>query len=335
VITLDGKEAGGQILRSSLSLAAVTKQPFTITNIRGARPNPGLQHQHLAAVKAVQKICNASAKGAVLHSQTLEFIPNEIQPGTYEFNIGTAGSTTLLLQTLIPPLLKADKPSHITAIGGTDTLHALPSMDFQEVFLEYLTMIGIDTACEIMGYGFYPKGQGKITLEVTPAPVLRKLELQKRGKFQEASIISYCSDSLQEKKVAERMVQSCREKLEMQGEVLTDVKYKTTASPGGFINAHMHFENAIISQTCLAEIRKTAEDVGKECAILLSKELSSDSTADHYTADQLMIYFALAGSGFVKVSAITEHMKTNAKVIEQFLPVKFSFDNDILKCEKR
>ncbi|MEK6812910.1 MAG: RNA 3'-terminal phosphate cyclase, partial [Nanoarchaeota archaeon] len=328
MIILDGKEAGGQTLRSALSLSAITQQPFTIKNIRGARPNPGLEAQHLAAVRAMQEICNATVKGSTLHSPTLEFIPNEIQPGTYELDIGTAGSTTLLLQTVIPALIKADKPTRMIALGGTDTLHALPSMDFQEVFLEYLTMIGIDTTCEIASYGFYPKGQGRIILEVIPAPILRKLELKKRGKFQEASISSYCSDALQKKRVAERMAQACKENLKEKGEILTDMKYKATASPGGFVNAHVHFENAIISQTCLAELKKTAEEVGRECAKLLNQELATDSTADHFTADQLMIYFALAGSGFVRVSQVTEHMKTNARVIEEFLPVKFSFDEN-------
>ncbi len=335
MITVDGTNSGGQCLRTALSLSAVTKQHFIIKNIRGARPNPGLQAQHLAAVKAMQKICNASVKGAALKSTELEFIPGEIQPGSYEFNIGTAGSTTLLLQTILPALIKADKPSHITVLGGTDTLHALPSVDFKDVFLEYLDRIGIDTQCEIEQLGFYPKGQGKVTLEITPAPILRKLELVKRGKFQEASITSCCSSELQKNKVAERMAVSCRKELEIQGEILTDIKYKKTASPGGFINAHVHFENAIISQTCLAELKKTAEDVGKGCASLLNKELASDSGADIYAADQLMIYFAIAGSGFVRVSEVTGHMKTNAKVIEEFLPVKFSFDDNILRCEKK
>ena len=334
MITIDGGTAGGQLLRTALSLSAITKQPFKITDIRGRRSNPGLQPQHLTAVQAAREICSAEVKGASLKSNSLEFIPHDLKGGNYTFDIGTAGSTTLLLQTILPVLLKADQPSEVTVLGGTDTKWAVPSMDFKNVFLEYLDKIGIETEFEIEKFGFYPKGGGKVSLKVCPATLLRKLDIMKRGNPEMLNIISYCSNDLKKSEVAERMVKSFKENFNFDKETVADIKYFNTLSTGGFINAHVHFQNCILSQTCLAERGKKAEDVGRECAGLLKKELSSESTADIHTSDQLMIYMAMSGGGYIKIAEVTEHMKTNASVIEKFLPVRFDFSDNSIKCNK-
>ena len=148
------------------------------------------------------------------------------------------------------------------------------------------------------------------------------------------NIISYCSNDLKKAEVAERMVKSFKANFGFDKEIITDTKYFDTLSTGGFINAHIHFNNCIISQTCLAEKGKKSEDVGKECAELLKKEFNSESTADIHTADQLMIYMALSGGGYIKISEVTDHMKTNASVIEKFLPARFDFSDNTIKCNK-
>lgn len=334
MIEIDGSVAGGQMLRTALSLSALTNKPFKIEKIRGKRDSPGLKPQHLAAVKAVKEICSASVKGASLKSLSLEFKPKEIKAGDYKFDIGTAGSTTLLLQTLLPVLLKADEPSKVNVIGGTDTKWAVPSMDFKNVFLEYLNKMTIETEFTIEKYGFYPKGGGKVSLRVYPATLVRRIDLMKRGKPEMLNIISHCSKDLKSKEVAERMIKSFESSFVFEKERMTEKKYFEALSQGGFINAHVHFENSVISQTCLVEKGKKSEEIGKECAEILKKEIKSSSTADIHIADQLMIYMGLSSGGYLKVSEVTDHMKTNASVIERFLDVKFDFSDNTIKCNK-
>ena len=150
MITIDGANAGGQCLRTSLSLSTLTQKPFKIINIRKKRSNSGLQKQHLTAVNAIAKICNAKLKGNELNSTELEFIPSKIIPGNYKFDIGTAGSTTLVLQTLLPALIfDTDKKSNIEIIGGTANPLAPPALNIKEVFLWHLNKLGINVELKI------------------------------------------------------------------------------------------------------------------------------------------------------------------------------------------
>ena len=167
MIKIDGTHYGGQILRTSLSLSMLTQKPFKITNIRGNRDTPGLQNQHLTAVNAAVKICNAKVKGNALNSQELEFIPSKVVSGNYTFDIGTAGSTILVLQTLLPPLLFSKEKSALRIIGGTSNPLAPPALYIKGVFLWFLKNIGATVDVNVEKEGFAPQGGGKILAKIT------------------------------------------------------------------------------------------------------------------------------------------------------------------------
>jgi RNA 3'-terminal phosphate cyclase (ATP) len=183
-VIIDGSEGegGGQVLRSSLSLSMITGRPFKIKNIRSGRKKPGLMRQHLTCVKAAAEICNAKINSAELGSQELFFIPGEVKAGRYHFPIGTAGSTNLVAQTVIPALMLGDAPSKILLEGGTHNVHA-PTFDFlQHSFLPILKKMGVEVKANLHSHGFYPAGGGKVEFEIQPVQKLKALELLERGK---------------------------------------------------------------------------------------------------------------------------------------------------------
>lgn len=327
MITIDGSQGGGQLLRTSLSLSALTKKHFKIINIRGKRENPGLQNQHLTAVNSISKICNAKVIGNELHSKELEFIPDKIIPGNYKFDIGTAGSTTLVMQTIIVPLIFADNKSEIEIIGGTANPLAPPALDVKEVFLSHLKNIGINIDLEIEKEGFYPKGSGKIKLKINPDKIKEFKILKPESNL--VNVFAVCSEELKEKEVCKRMIKGFKLNFPVEYKINNIESYVKTLSIGCYI--HANYKG--IGMSVLGEKTKKSEDIGKECALKLLKEINSDT--DHFTADQLLIYLGIIGNGKIKVSAITEHMKTNIEVIEKFLDVKFNIQDNVIECRKR
>ena len=330
MITLDGSHGGGQLLRTALSLSAVTQQPFTIKNIRGQREEQGLKPQHVTAVHAVQQLCHADVMGAHLGSKELTFIPHQVEGGNFSFDIGTAGSTTLLLQTLLPVCLAEDRSTTITVTGGTDTLWCPPSVHFQQVFLEAVQRIGIAVSLDITKYGFYPKGGGEMSLTIFPFDGFERIHFTERSALERVKVYCLASEHLQQKHVAERMV---REFQSIFPESQAVVKYVTTLSPGCLLHSVVQYQNYAIGEGLLGDVRLRAEHVGKTVA-LKTQTLMRQQGVDVYLGDQLLIYMALAGKGEILVPAVTEHMRTNAAVIEQFLPVKFTFEKHVISCRK-
>src|SRR3990167_5047423 len=183
IIKIDGSfgEGGGQILRTALSLSAITKKPFEIYNIRASRKTPGLSPQHLQAVNATAQICNAEVIGNQLRSTDLKFYPGETQAGTYHFNIGTAGSVALVLQTIFYPLSLANKPSSITIVGGTHVTHS-PCVNYlKQQWLYFLKKIGFDAEIETLKAGFYPRGGGEILVKITQKSPRHPLCIESKG----------------------------------------------------------------------------------------------------------------------------------------------------------
>ena len=183
MIALDGAqgEGGGQILRSALSLSMITGQPFTITDIRAGRAKPGLLRQHLTAVKAATEICRATVEGAELRAQRLIFRPGTVRGGDYRFAIGSAGSSTLVLQTVLPALWFADGPSRVEASGGTDNPSAPPADFIRRVLEPLLAKMGIHQQTTLLRHGFYPAGGGVVATEVSPVALFNTLQLGERG----------------------------------------------------------------------------------------------------------------------------------------------------------
>jgi RNA 3'-phosphate cyclase len=334
MIEIDGSfgEAGGQILRTALSLSAITKKPCHVFNIRSSRPKPGLATQHLTAIKSLAQLCDGELEGDFLDSKEVRFSPGKIHSQNLNIKIDTAGSITLVLQALMPSSLFTVSPIKINFEGGaTDTFFS-PTIDYLKyVFLKILEKIGVKTEINIIKRGYYPEGGAKVEMKIFPLK-LRSLNLTERGALKKILIISGASDSLKEKKVAERQIAGAKEvlgKLKLPIEERTE--YCQTDSPGSQFCLITEFENTLIGTDNLGRLGKRAEDVGKEAALDLLKEERSQSCLDKHLADQILIFMALAsGKSQVTVSEITEHCKTNVWVIEKFLEGKFEIKNNLI-----
>lgn len=334
MLEIDGSygEGGGQIIRTAVALSALTKKAVKMTNIRAKRTPPGLKAQHLTGVKAVAEICNAKLKGAEVGSTEITFEPGEIKGGSFEWDIGTAGSIPLVLQALMPAMLFSKKEFTISIIGGTNVKTSPPIEYFQHIFCEYISKMGGKLSLEIKQHGFYPKGDGRIKLRIQPTE-LHPIEVLERGKLLKTDIWSIASTDLQKAQVAERQVKGFKHEFReaIYGEIHED--YANTSSTGSSIHAHAHFENCKLGAEALGELRKRAEEVGKDCAQKLKKEVEFDSTVDTHMLDQIIPYMAMLGGKF-KFGELTSHAKTNIWVTEQFLPVKFVIKENVISCKK-
>jgi len=326
-LRIDGSygEGGGQVLRTAVSLSAITKRPVEVVGIRTRRKNPGLAAQHLTAVEAISKICNGQLSGAEIGSTRMEFHPSDIKGGRYTFDIGTAGSVTLVLQTLILPAIRADGRCVFEVVGGTDVAWS-PSVQYLlHVFCEFLARMGVEVRIEILRRGFYPKGGGRVRATVEPCPRLKPLDLSDRGEFQRIDIWSVASEYLKSNRVAERQAEAARLKLGMDG-VRMDAHYAPTFNPGSSIHLHAHYSNSKLGAGALGERGVRAEEVGEAAASDLLKEMSSGASVDVNMSDQLLPYMALAGNGSFTTRELSEHARTNMWLIEQFLRVKFKVE---------
>ncbi|MBI4020193.1 MAG: RNA 3'-terminal phosphate cyclase [Candidatus Aenigmarchaeota archaeon] len=326
MIAIDGSygSGGGQIIRTAIGLSALTGKPCRITGIRAGRPNPGLQAQHLESIKAVAQLCNAKVDNLNIRSKEILFSPGNLEHKPLTIDIGTAGAITLVLQSLLIPAVHADKKLCFTIKGGTHVKWS-PSYDFFEnIFCRYLSIMGIEVKPEITGYGFYPRGGGSISVEVNPGKI-RPICLTERGGYLETGLFSIASTDLKPQKVAERQSDSA-------GKVLSTArraqKYVDSLSTGSSVHMDSHYENCILGAGCLGERGMQAEKVGESCALLLKKQADSGACLDEWMADQILPYMALATPSAVSVAAVTDHVRTNIWVIEKFLPVEFSIDEN-------
>ncbi len=332
---IDGSD-GGQILRTSIALAAIKKIPCRIFNIRKSRPKPGLQPQHLVSIQNVAKLCGGFLEGDIIGSDEIKFYPAEISAKDLYIKIETAGSITLCVQSLLPVILFAEKPIKISFEGGGTDVPFSPTIDhFRYVFLKILENMGAKVNLEILKRGYFPAGgaqiEAKILKEVSGVG-LKPLHLINRGKFEKISVISGACKSLSEKKVAERQTAGVREILgKLKLPIEERIEYYDTNSPGSQICLIAEFENTRIGTDNLGKLGQRAEDVGREAALQLLKEQKSEACLDKYLADQILPYLALAsGESQVKVSEITPHLKTNILVIEKFIQGKFEIKNNLI-----
>ena len=343
MIEIDGsqKSGSGTILRLSIALAAITKNPLHITNIRQNRPKPGLKPQHLESVLTAGKLCNAKIQGATLGSRELWFTPQEIKGGNVEALIETAGSIPMLLSATLPICLFAENPVRLhVAKGGTDTIHA-PTINYLRfVFMPALKRMGVDAEITVQKYGYYPKGNGEATLSIKPNRRLNPITLESFGKVKSIKGVSVCT-FLADRQVAERQAKAAQDYL-MQNGYKADIQVVNDQSnpiqKGSSIVLWAETDTGIIfGADAIGELRKMAEAIGKEAAERLILELSAKPMVDVFLADMLIPYMALAqGKSAFMVRMISEHIESNIWLIEKMLNVKFKIEkvNSLYRIEK-
>ncbi len=334
MIEIDGSvlEGGGAILRIASALSAITGKPIHVFNIRKGRKKTGLKTQHLLGIQALSQLYKGTLEGDRLGSEEIKFYPGEIQAKDLHIKIETAGSITLLLQTLILPALFAPKPIKIIfSGGGTDTFFSPTSDYFRFVFLKILEKMGPKIEIEILKRGYYPAGGAEVEVRVFPSK-LKNLNLRERDALKKILVISGASEFLKSRKVAERQIAGVREVLgKLKLPVEEKVEYYKTPCPGSQICLIARFENTVLGTDNLGKLGKRAEDVGKEAALELLKEEKTQACLDKHLADQILPYMALApGKSQVTVSEITSHCKTNIWVIEKFLEGKFEIKENLI-----
>ncbi|MBS1956206.1 MAG: RNA 3'-terminal phosphate cyclase [Cyanobacteria bacterium SZAS-4] len=329
MLTIDGSfgEGGGQILRTSLALSLVTGKPFKLINIRANRTNPGLQQQHLTAVKAAATISDATVEGDSKTSQSLVFEPGKVKPGTYEFDIGTAGSTTLVFQTILPPLMMCKEKSNLTFTGGTHNPHAPPFDYVNETYVRTLEQFGPVVKLELARLGFYPPGGGMFSAVVKPVEKLETVELLRRGKT-----LRRCARSLLvrlSQRIGQKELDYVRNNMPDWGggELRLDVS-DNAVSAGNALTIQFECEYVTETFTAVGTRGLPAEKVAENAVSYARRYTESTAAVGEFLADQILIPFALAGAGSFTADMISSHTETNIDTIKKFLDVDIKVLNE-------
>ena len=328
MITIDGSqgEGGGQILRTSLALSLITGQSLRIERIRAGRSKPGLLRQHLTAVEAATTIGSAEVTGATLGSQTLEFHPKAVTPGNYRFAVGTAGSATLVLQTILPPLLTASGVSTLTLSGGTHNPFAPPFDFLARSFVPQIQRMGPKIELELRQPGFFPAGGGKFHVRIEPVQKLMRFDLLERGEIRQRRARALISKL--PARVAELELGFVRERLGWRDdECVTEVVPKPVG-PGNALLLEIESEHVTGIFTGFGEKGRPAGDVALEATEAAEAWLRAGVPVDEHLADQLLLPMALAGGGSFRTVKPSLHSTTNARIIERFLPVRIHFESE-------
>ena len=330
-VIIDGSEGegGGQVIRSALSLSAITGKPVRVEHVRGKRKKPGLFRQHLTALRAAAEICGARVEGDELKSSEFAFHPGKIKAGQYDFAIGTAGAAILVAQTILPILSFADGPSEVTISGGTHAKWA-PSFDyFNEAFLPQFRKMGGRARAEIDAYGFFPAGGGHIRLFIEPATHPKLLELIERGEKQNEQANALLANL--KRSIGEREIKTLSRLVGLTPEQGT-ITHVDGPGPGNALTLTLPFEHVTEMFIGLGEHGIRAENVAKDVAKQCKDYRISEAAAGEYLADQLLLPMALLGGGVFTATDISQHTRTNMDIIRAFLPVNFTLTQTGRKC---
>jgi len=312
-------EGGGQVLRTSLALAIQTGKAFHITNIRAKRKTRGLRAQHLACVRAAAEICGATVTGDEIGSGEVTFVPGPVQAGEYSFDIGTAGSTTLVLQTVLPPLLGAEGPSTVTITGGTHNPMAPPIEFLGHTFLPELKKMGAEVTLTVERAGFYPAGGGCIKAEISPVSAWEPYELLDGGET--VGLSASVTLSKLPEHIAERELETIQQKLGMEDEAM-HIVLADSDGPGNVVQITAEREHVTELFTGFGAKTVPAEKVAKGVARDYQNYRRNTAPVGEYLADQLLLPLAIGAGGRFRTSKPSQHTRTNAQVIQQFLPTK-------------
>lgn len=328
MMELDGAtgEGGGQILRSALTLSMITGTPFRIKHIRANRAKPGLMRQHLVAVQAAAAVCDAVLRHAEVGSTELSFTPGKIKAGDYSFAIGTAGSCTLVLQTVLLALLYADGPSTVRISGGTHNGMAPPAHFLQRAYCRVLKAMGAAVEIDLVRAGFYPAGGGVMLATVAPCAQLQPISLMEPGArvaaFAEAIFAGIPLN------VATRELEVIGQGMGWGEPQLLVRGLPADQGPGNALMVTLESEHVTEVFTALGEKAVRAETVAKHVLQETRAYIASGAAVGEHLADQLILPMALAGGGRFTTQAVSQHALTNAEVIARFLPVDISFAAD-------
>lgn len=331
-IRLDGSmgEGGGQVLRSALTLAIMTGKELLIERIRAGRRKPGLQAQHLTCVQAATEICGAEVEGAELNSQSLRFSPGPVQAGNYHFKVGTAGSTSLVLQTVFLPLAMAAKRSTVVVEGGTHVSWS-PSFHYLDLhFIPTLWQMGLDMRLTLQQAGFYPRGGGRVRATIEPNhSALKPVHLKERGRMAQVRGLSVIANlpmriaTAQRSRVINRIGHLYPLNDIRTGELLAP-------SPGSYLLLLAEFEHSRCLYDALGEKGKPTHQVADEAIAGLETFLATDAAIDQYLADQILMPLAFAsGPSSFTTCETTLHLLTNRDVLTAFLPVEISIEGEL------
>jgi RNA 3'-terminal phosphate cyclase (ATP) len=323
MIRIDGSfgEGGGQILRTSLSLSLATGKAFSIEKVRAGRERRGLLRQHLTAVLAAAKVGGAEVQGATLGSTELTFSPGPIRAGEYRFSVGTAGSGTLVFQTILPALMLAAEPSRIVIEGGTHS-NAAPPFDFlARTFVPLLERMGPKVQLQFERYGFYPAGGGRFCAEIQPAKALMGLHIGERGEIISRRSIGVVANL--PRHIAQREVETVGQMLNWGPESFSVEESRNSAGPGNIVMIEIGSADVTEIFSAFGQVGLSAEKVASIAARDARGYLVSRAAAGEHLTDQLLLPIALAGAGSFTAEKINMHARTNMAVISEFLPVRF------------
>lgn len=326
MMEIDGSygEGGGSLFRYSLALSALSGIPVRIKNIRARRDPPGLKPQHLAAAKVLAEISNAKVSGLSIGSTSVEFIPGEVRGGKYRFDVGTAGSISLIIQAVLPVAIRTDSLIELELTGGTDVRMAPPIDYMRNVFFKNLSLMGMDVGLQLIKRGHYPRGGGRVLLRINPVSKIRNIEMIKLGEIKGIKGIAHAVKLKRD--IAERIALSAAKTLKMEGfnpEIDVEWSEDGHLGPGAGITVWAE-SNSTMGADSLGERGKPSEIVGKEAASRLIDEIKSGMAFDRHTGDMLIPYLAISsGRSAIGVSSLTLHAISNIWLCEKFFDIKF------------
>lgn len=323
MIELDGGHGGGQLLRSALTLSLCTGTGFTLHNIRAIRRKPGLMRQHLTAVNAAARVGNACVHGAELGATSLRFEPGLVSAGDYHFATGSSGSATLVLQTVLPALWRAQGPSQLRLEGGTHNPLA-PSADFiAQSYLPALGRMGVQASMQLLQHGFHPAGGGVMEVQVQPCAALQAPSLEVRAPLQaiEAQVLMSGLSS----GIGLRELQVLAETLGVDPHPRNVQSIRPALGPGNVALVRVRHGDHVEVFSGHGERSVSAEQVGARLAGQVKQYLDGTGAVGEYLSDQLLLPMALAGGGAFTTHVLSDHLVSNARLIEKFLPVEFDW----------
>jgi RNA 3'-phosphate cyclase len=323
VLEIDGSygEGGGQILRNAAALSAYTKKAIKIKNIRANRPEPGLKAQHYVVLKSLEEIFNAETKGIEIGSETVSFKPKKITGDKFKFEIGTAGSITLVFQALILACLKTPRPITINCSGGTDVKWS-PSWDyFRYVFLPTIEKAGVKVFSELILRGYYPKGGGEAIITINPVKKIKPLKLDKREEIKNVSGLVNISNL--PNNISKR-IRNTSIKTLLKNDINSQIEIDKKASLSAGVGITLWTQGkTILGTSVLGEKSKTSEEIGKEVVKYMISEIESESTVDMFAFDQILPYMAIAKKSTCIVKKISDHASTNMWLLNKFFDLEF------------